>query len=458
MKEVDLVTERNTALADLITEAGISWAGLAKRINDLGADEGKALRYDYTAVHRWVNLGQKPRGITPTLICRVLSERLNGRRIRPADIGMEGFESLASRGLQYPHDPESSLETIRDLGAAYTSGQFSAPFILAALAAPSRDWLLAMFEEVSSDRGPRAIGMHQVAGIRNMFSLFQEMDVMRGGGHARTALISYMNTTVIPLIRREHEPDVQKALYDAAAEQAYLIGWMAYDDGEHGLAQRYLIQALRLSQAAENPILGAHVLAGMADQANLLGHSYEAVALARAGLHGIAPENSPACYADLSILEARALAKLGEATAATKSITRAERIFELVDHDAEPEWARFIDRAYFYGEAAQIFRDLKQPSEINRFATLSINECREQRRARRGGLSQAAVAAAHIQNNEIEAAADRARVVVRLTSTVNSSRCLEAVTDLQRQLKPYTSVQQVQEFNLEAANLLGLVA
>ncbi|MFI6363171.1 hypothetical protein ACIBG0_10525 [Nocardia sp. NPDC050630] len=451
------MSEPNFELRELITEAGISWAGLAKRINDLGADEGEALRYDYTAVNRWVTKGQKPRGITPTIICRVLSERL-GRRIRPADIGMEGVESVASRGLQYPHDPDASLETIQDLGTAYTNGQFSAPFILAALAAPSRDWLLATFEEVSSDRGPRAIGMNQVAGIRNMFSLFQEMDVMRGGGHARTALISYMNSTVIPLIRREHEPDVQKALYDAAAEQAYLIGWMAYDDGEHGLAQRYLIQSLRLSQAAENPVLGAHVLAGMADQANLLGHKYEAVALARAGLHGIAPENSPACYADLSVLEARALASLGDATAANKSIVRAERIFDSVDHDAEPEWARFIDRAYFFGEAAQVFRDLGQPNEIERFAGLSIEECREQRRARRGSLSQAAVAAAFLQRNEVEAAADRGKVVVQLTSTVNSSRSLEAVTDLQRKLRPYADVPQVQEFNRDASLMLGLVA
>ncbi|QVI24508.1 hypothetical protein KHQ06_18355 [Nocardia tengchongensis] len=451
------MTERNSELAELITEAGISWAGLAKRINELGADEGQALRYDYTAIHRWVNKGQKPRGITPTLICRVLSERLS-RRVRPADIGMEGFESVASRGLQYPHDPESSVETIRDLGTAYTSGQFSAPFILAALAAPSRDWLLATFEETVSDRGARAIGMNQVAGIRNMFSLFQEMDVMRGGGHARTALISYMNSTVIPLIRREHEPDVQKALYDAAAEQAYLIGWMAYDDGEHGLAQRYLIQALRLSQAAENPVLGAHVLAGMADQANLLGYSHEAVALARAGLHGIGPEASPACYADLGILEARALARLGDATAATKAIGRAERVFDSVDHESEPEWARFIDRAYFFGEAANVFRDLNQPNEIDRFAGMSIEDCLQQRRARRGGLSQAAVAAAHIQRNEIEAAAERGRIVIRLTTTVNSSRCLEAVTDLQRKLKPFATIPQVQEFNQDASNMLGLVA
>ncbi|WP_280471474.1 hypothetical protein [Nocardia cyriacigeorgica] len=451
------MAEPNAALAELITEAGVSWAGLAKRVNALGADEGEALRYDYTAVGRWVKQGQKPRGITPALIARALSEKL-GRHIRPADFGMEAAESIAARSLQYSPDPTDTLDTLRDLGKAYSTGEFAAPFILAALAAPSRDWLLATFEEISSERGPRTIGMHQVANIRDMFGLFQEMDVMRGGGHARAALSSYMNSTVIPLIREKHQPDVQAALYDAAAEQAYLIGWMAYDDGEHGLAQRYLIQALRLSQAAGNRVLGAHVLAGMSDQANLLGHSHEAVALARAGLHGITPEDSRACYADLGILEARALARLGDAKGTAKAIQRAEANFETIDPLNEPEWARFIDRAYFYGEAAYCFRDLGQPDEVDRFASLSIQECREQRRARRGGLSQAAVATAYVQRNEIEAAAHHAATVVRLTATVNSSRCLQAVSDLQRTLKPFESVAAVHDFNRDAARLLGMAA
>ncbi|MEV0727067.1 hypothetical protein AB0I37_30395 [Micromonospora purpureochromogenes] len=451
------MAERNTALETLIEQARMSWAGLAKRINALGADEGEALRYDYTAVGRWVKQSQKPRGITPILICRALGEKL-GREIRPAEIGMEAAESIAARSLHYSPDPLITLDTIHDLGDAHSTGDFAAPFILAALAAPSRDWLLATFEEVSSDRGPRAIGMHQVAGIRDMFGLFQEMDVMRGGGHARAALVNYMNTTVIPLIRRQHQPDVQAALYDAAAEQAYLIGWMAYDDGEHGLAQRYLIQALRLSQAAGNRVLGAHVLAGMSDQANLLGHSHEAVALARAGLHGISPDDSPACYSDLSILEARALARLGDAKGTTRAIIRAEQNFETIDPSNEPEWARFIDRAYFYGEAAYCFRDLSQPDEIDRFAELSIQECRAQRRARRGSLSQAAVAAACVQRNEIEAAAHHANTVVRLTTTVNSSRSLHAVADLQRTLQPHSTLPAVQDFNRQASQLLGFAA
>ena len=83
----------------------------------------------------------------------------------------------------------------------------SAPFVLAALAEPSRDWLLASLESLAGERGPRQVGLDQVAGIRDMFALFQEMDVMRGGGHARVALVEYMNSYVLPLARRDHRSE-----------------------------------------------------------------------------------------------------------------------------------------------------------------------------------------------------------------------------------------------------------
>jgi hypothetical protein len=135
--------------------------------------------------------------------------------------------SLAGRGLAYSPDVSATVETILDLGRADLKRRSvitAAPFVLAALAGPSRDWLLATLEEAMTDRGPRKIGMRQVEGIREMFRLFQEMDVMRGGGHARVTLVEYMNSYVLPLVRHDHDNDVQVTLYEAAAEQAYLVG------------------------------------------------------------------------------------------------------------------------------------------------------------------------------------------------------------------------------------------
>lgn len=451
--------KQNDALAALIEEAGFSWAGLARRINDLGADEGLALRYDYTAVHRWVRKGERPRPPAPNLISEALSERL-GRRIRPADLGMIEEATLAARGLVYPDNASQAADTISDLGKADVSRRsiVRAPFVLAALGAPSRDWLLARLAETTTDRGPRQVGMRQVAGIREMFALFQEMDVMRGGGHARTALVEYMNSYVFPLLKRDHDGAVRRAIQEAAAEQAYLVGWMAYDDGEHGLAQRYLIQALGLAQASGSAALGAHVLAGMSDQANLLGHPREALMLARAGRNGITAADSLACLADLHILEGRALAALGDSCGAAAAVAEAERIFGNVVAEDEPEWARFIDGPYLFGEAAHCFRDLGQPAEVERFATESADGARRQGRARRGALSHAALAVGELERRNVEAAAVSSLAAVELAAQVNSSRCRETVRDLHRRLQPYAMVDEVAHFNAQAEELLGLAA
>lgn len=369
--------------------------------------------------------------------------------------------ALGQRALRYHPDETTALTTVAEMGKADMDRRklIAAPFVLAALAGPSRDWLLATLGTVTGEQGPRRVGMEQVDGIRDMFRLFQELDVMRGGGHARTALVEYMSSYVLPLVRRDHgNEQVQRGLYEAAAEQAYLVGWMAYDDGLHGLAERYLIQSLRLAEASGNRVLGAHVLAGMSDQANLLGGPREALMLARAGQRGIQPDDSPACMTDLLVLEARALAALGEGAAAARQVAAAEATFGRVQPEEEPEWARFIDVAYFRGEAAQCFRDAGDVAQVDRFANESAAEAARQQRARRGALSHAALAAALVMRGEVEAAAAKGMQVVDLAATVNSSRCLETVRDLVGQLQPYTGLPEVAEFADHARERLAVRA
>src|SRR5215213_9363985 len=141
--------QRNEELAALIAEAaaraGCSWAGLARRINDLGAEQGFTLRYDYTSVNRWVKRGERPRPPVPALIAQALSEKLS-RRVTPGDFGMpEAEETLAARGLRYGDSPLRTVETIIDLGRADMKRRniVKAPFVLAALGVPSRDWLIS---------------------------------------------------------------------------------------------------------------------------------------------------------------------------------------------------------------------------------------------------------------------------------------------------------------------------
>jgi hypothetical protein len=194
----------------------------------------------------------------------------------------------------------------------------------------------------------------------------------------------------------------------------------------------------------------------MADQAILLGHPREALMLARAGQRGITAEDSPACLSDLQVLEARAHATVGDTAAASRSVARAERTFLKVIPENEPEWARFIDPAYLFGEVANTFRDLGEPAQVERFGGDSARDAMRQGRARRGALTNAAMAVADLQRGEVEAAASRGVRVVDMASMVQSSRTLETVRDLARRLSRFAGVPAVEAFTTRAKLALGL--
>src|SRR4051812_39153711 len=77
------MAEPNLLLAALIEQAGLSNAGLARRVNVLGGQQ-----YDHASVARWIRDGAVPRDPTPRLVCQVIGHAL-GRPVAPADIGME---------------------------------------------------------------------------------------------------------------------------------------------------------------------------------------------------------------------------------------------------------------------------------------------------------------------------------------------------------------------------------
>ncbi|MER0243314.1 transcriptional regulator [Streptomyces sp. HSW2009] len=282
--------------------------------------------------------------------------------------------------------------------------------------------------------------------VRATFAEFQHLDVMRGGGAGQHVLARYVGGHVHALLRSPQTTVVRRALSEAAAEQTYLLGWMAYDNGEHGTSQRYLIQALRLAEESGNAALGAHVLAGMADQATLLGNPSEGRSLAQAGRHGLGKAASPACLADLWCLEARALARLGDRRAATRAVEASQTAFERVRPAAEQEWAQFIDAAYLHGEYAHTFRDLADPAKAETHAQESIRAAKRQHRARRGALSQAALATTHLQRRDLESAHAAGVRAIGLAKRVKSSRCVEAVRDVRRGMAPFGAHRLVVDF------------
>jgi len=431
---------------------GWSRKELARRVNRRGQARGLHLNTDASRIRAWF-AGQHPQAPVPAILCELFSEHF-GYPVPPEEIGLAA-DADTGVGLTYQASVGATVAAVADLGRNDVHRRnflHNAPFVAAAAIAPSRDWLLATLDATTPRPGGR-IGHKQVAAIRETFAVYQEADVMRGGGHARRALTQYVTGHVLPLVR-EADPDTDTGagLFAAASEQTYLLGWMAFDDDRQALAQRYLLHSLRLSQASGDAMLGAHVLAGLSDQARILGHPHEALQLATTGRHGLSRAYSPACAARLWALQARAHASLGEPREAAHAIAESEAAFERVHRDDEPEWARFIDIAYLTGEWANAFGDIARPTESTRFARLSATEAHTQNRARRGTLSQAALARAALTNGHIDldAAVHNAHRALDLAITVKSSRCIHAITELRARLQPFHTVTLARDFDERA--------
>lgn len=442
----------NAALISWFNRTGLSRSELARQVCARAHAAGHPqVACDANNVRRWFE-GTRPRPPVPEILADVISDRV-GVRISPAELGL-AESPTRDRALVYDPSFAATVNVVTDLGRADVERRkvlMSAVFAGAASIAPSREWLLSTLTAEPT----RRVGQADVRAVKNMFSVFQEMDVMQGGGSGRLALAAYMNEHVYPMLSARKSASVNDSLLRASAEQSYLLGWMAYDNGEHALAQRYLIQALRLAQESTDTALGAHILAGMADQATLMGNPAEGVRLAQTGRVGLRGGESPACLADLYALEARGHAALGDAPATVAAIGRSREVFAEVDYTAEPEWARFIDAAYLNGEYATAMRDVRRSADAADFARASINAAKAQNRARRGAMSQAVLASAYLQDHNLEAAHAAGVRTIELAGKVKSSRTLDSVKDLRTRMKILGSHRLVMDYDGRARELLS---
>jgi tetratricopeptide (TPR) repeat protein len=307
----------------------------------------------------------------------------------------------------------------------------ASPFVLSALHEPTRNWLLSAL--TSTPTASTAASSAKIGQIRLMIDKFAELDAQQGGGHGRQALAQYLRGTVLPMLRAEADPATRRALFDLAGEQSQLLGWMSFDTAEYGLAERYLLRALRFSEEAGNPLLGAHTMATLSHLATTLGNPGEGVQLARTGQAAL-QQRSNAMFADLAVLESRSHALSGQARAAASAAHRAEKALRDVVTANEPPEMRFIDDAYIAGEIANTLVILGDTTRAIDFAERSINSSLHQGRARRAVLSSVVLAEAHLARRDLEGACAAGRQALRLSAAVESARTTQALRKLKSRL------------------------
>ncbi|MFH9263699.1 regulator [Streptomyces sp. NPDC017546] len=324
----------------------------------------------------------------------------------------------------------------------------------AAGAPPGAGALPVVPRQRRTDRSPgQRVGGGDIAALRSVGELFRTLDHAYGGGHARQALVRYLEHEAEPMLRGTYGEATGRRLFAAVADLTRLAGWTSYDIAAHGLAQRYYVQALRLAQAAGDRGYGAYVLITMSRQAVYLKHGREAVQLARVAQQGVGSAAPPLVQALLHAVEARGHGVLGEARSCTAALTRAEHALETArPGDEVPHWARTFDEAQLADELGHCHRDLQQYRAAAQHAERSL-QLRSPAYARSRLLCRVVLASARLGLGELDQACLLGAEAAQQAAEMRSVRATEYVRAFERGLEPYRDAVAVRGYRDRVAAL-----
>ncbi|GAA1548649.1 MFS transporter [Streptomyces albidochromogenes] len=464
----------NEKLGTVLALAGISNAGLARRVNDLGSQRGLTLRYDKTSVARWVSKGMVPQGAAPHLIAAAIGAKL-GRPVPLHEIGLADADPAPEVGLAFPRDVSAAVRSATELYRLDLAGRragsggiwqsLAGSFAVSAYATPASRWLItpadssvardSAADESAADATPLRVGHADVAKLREAAEDARRWDSKYGGGDWRSSMVpECLRVDAAPLLLGSYSDDVGRSLFGATSELTRLAGWMAFDTGQQEAAQRYYIQALRLARAAADVPLGGYILASMSLQATYRGFADEGVDLAQAALErnrGLATARTMSFF---RLVEARAHAKAGDAQAAGGALKAAEGWLERArEGDADPSWLGFYSYDRFAADAAECYRDLKAPRQVRRFTEQALSRPTEEF-VRSHGLRLVVSAVAELESGNLDAACAAGTRAVEVAGRISSARTTEYVRDLLHRLEPYGDEPRVAELRERARPLL----
>jgi hypothetical protein len=295
------------------------------------------------------------------------------------------------------------------------------------------------------------IGMGDVTRFRATVDLFDDLDSRFGGGHARESLIKYLSIDAERLLRGRYNADVGRELFSAVGEATLLAAWMTYDSAPFSpLAQSYFVQALALAQAGNDRVLGASILDAMSHQATFSGRFTDAANLARAaltGTRGIAP---PTLTAHFHTMEARALARLGDAKSCSRALSESVSHFDRANPENTPSWMRYFNESELSAEFGHCMRDLGRASDAVRYADTSIKES-EAAFGRSDFFVTLVLADAQLAAGDAEQACNTALKAMSSGNQIRSARCVSYLREFGKHL-PASADGAIAEFREQATS------
>ncbi|GLF97859.1 sporulation protein [Streptomyces yaizuensis] len=333
-------------------------------------------------------------------------------------------------------------------------------FAASAFTTPVTHRLVTPADEAANHQGGKQVGRADLDELRDAAEDARRWDSKYGGGNWKAdSVTACLQERAAPLLRGSFTDAVGRDLFSVTSELSRLAGWTAFDIGHHDIAQRHFIQALRLARAGGDVQLGCYVLTTMAMQSLLRGFSSEAVDMAQGAFERARGRAAPRVLAFTKLIEARAHARERDAKAASRALAASEDLLGRADAASglEPAWIDFYHHARLSADAAEVFRDLKNPK-----AALAWHQ---QAAAmppgvftRSVGMRLAIVGTAHLQARDLDHGLQLGNRSVDILARVQSSRAKDYVREFTTALGPWRREPAVRDFLHRACKELGIAA
>ena len=312
-----------------------------------------------------------------------------------------------------------------------------------ALTSPAHDWLVSQSVDETIRRSGRAVEPSVINHLGEITDSIRRMDDRVGGGSLVNVVLGQV-TYVQALLRDGRYTDsVGRDLWATMAELLRLAGWIYFDTGRHGEAQRYFVSALRGAHAAGDRALGANILGFMSCQAKDIGQPREAIKLADSARAGY-PGASPTVTAIVNMRVAQAYANADDVAGTRRAIDAALTTFgETKPQHGEPAWSYWLDEAQINEQVGYCYMRIGDWPQAREHLLSAISDTS----SREGVLRQAFLADTYAQQGEPEAACRTGTEAVdALLTHVDSARCVGHIQSVRDHLQPFAQLSCVQDF------------
>jgi hypothetical protein len=306
-------------LADALGRIGWTPRRLVREINAWLTNHGQRhLRIDQTAAYPWINRGYLPRAPIPTVAAAVLSRELGEvvtvDQLWPGRSRATGAAFVAADSLDELATTDDAVQALLSLSHTTENDRrliTAAPGPVLHAAAveglrPTPHWN-------SPPSGRQRALAPQVDAIATHVASLRRLDDRDGGGALSLSYVTNELRAVL-MLAESAGAGPRRQLLVIIADLAQLTGWMHFDAGMYGPAERYLLLSARVAQVLGDPGRAVNAVGMLSYAASSTGRRTEGLRIAEAAQRAMPPGDS--------LLEARLKGREASAAAVAGDLSR----------------------------------------------------------------------------------------------------------------------------------------